>query len=73
MCGIAGGIGPSAPKRELLDSQLRSIEHRGPDDKGTYFGNDVSLGMCRLAIVEVAAGRQPAADATEMIHVVWER
>jgi asparagine synthase (glutamine-hydrolysing) len=27
--------------------------------------------MCRLAIVEVAAGKQPASDASEKIHIVW--
>jgi asparagine synthase (glutamine-hydrolysing) len=27
--------------------------------------------MCRLAIVEIAAGKQPATDASEQIHIVW--
>jgi asparagine synthase (glutamine-hydrolysing) len=71
MCGIIGGIGPSAPQRSLLDAQLKSIEHRGPDDSGTYLNNGVGLGMCRLAIVEIAAGKQPATDAAEQIHIVW--
>jgi asparagine synthase (glutamine-hydrolysing) len=71
MCGITGGIGPSAPKQLLLDAQLKSIEHRGPDDSGTYLNNGVGLGMCRLAIVEIASGKQPASDAAEQIHVVW--
>ena len=35
MCGISGGIGASAPSKQLLDAQLKSIEHRGPDDVGT--------------------------------------
>ena len=71
MCGITGGIGPSAPQHLLLDAQLKSIEHRGPDDRGTYLNNGVGLGMCRLAIVEIAAGKQPASDAAEQIHIVW--
>jgi asparagine synthase (glutamine-hydrolysing) len=71
MCGISGGIGVSAPKKILLDAQLKSIEHRGPDDTGTYLNQGISLGMCRLAIVEVAAGKQPASDASEKIHIVW--
>ena len=44
MCGITGGIGPSAPQQLLLDAQLKSIEHRGPDDSGTYLNNGVGLG-----------------------------
>jgi asparagine synthase (glutamine-hydrolysing) len=71
MCGITGGIGPNSPDRQLLAAQLKSIEHRGPDDSGTYFNDGVSLGMCRLAIVEIAAGKQPALDKTGKIHIVW--
>ena len=71
MCGITGGIGLSAPQQLLLDAQLKSIEHRGPDDSGTYFNDGVGLGMCRLAIVEIAAGKQPATDAGEQIQIVW--
>jgi len=71
MCGITGGIGPSAPQQLLLDAQLKSIEHRGPDDSGTYINNGIGIGMCRLAIVEIAAGKQPATDASEQIHIVW--
>jgi asparagine synthase (glutamine-hydrolysing) len=71
MCGITGGIGPNSPDRQLLEAQLKSIEHRGPDDSGTYFHDGVSLGMCRLAIVEIAAGKQPASDKTGKIHIVW--
>jgi asparagine synthase (glutamine-hydrolysing) len=71
MCGITGGIGPSAPQQLMLDAQLESIEHRGPDDSGTYLNNGIGIGMCRLAIVEISAGKQPAADADEKIHIVW--
>jgi len=71
MCGISGGIGPSAPRKQLLEAQLRSIEHRGPDDKGIYVNDCVGIGMCRLAIVEIAVGRQPASDSTEQVHIVW--
>ena len=71
MCGITGGIGPSAPQRQLLNAQLTSIEHRGPDDRGSYLTNGLSLGMCRLAVVENSAGKQPASDSAENIHIVW--
>jgi asparagine synthase (glutamine-hydrolysing) len=71
MCGIAGGIGPSAPSKFVLDNQLDSIKHRGPDDQGTYVNQGIALGMCRLAIVEIAAGKQPATDERESIHLVF--
>ncbi len=71
MCGITGGIGPNAPQQTLLDAQLKSLTHRGPDDQGTYVNNEIGLGMCRLAIVEIAAGKQPASDINDTIHIVW--
>jgi len=71
MCGIAGGIGPSAPNKELLDAQLIALQHRGPDDSGTYVNAGIGLGMGRLAIVEIAAGKQPASDASEQINMVF--
>ncbi len=71
MCGIAGGIGPSAPSKLVLDNQLDSIKHRGPDDQGTYVNQGIALGMCRLAIVEIAAGKQPASDERKRIHLVF--
>ena len=71
MCGITGGIGPSAPSKQLLDAQLISLQHRGPDDSGTYVNQGIGLGMGRLAIVEIAAGRQPASDASEQINMVF--
>lgn len=71
MCGITGGVGPSAPTKQLLDAQLTSLEHRGPDDRGTYVNAGIGLGMGRLAIVEIASGKQPASDATRQINVVF--
>jgi len=71
MCGITGGVGPNAPKQDLLVAQLNSLKHRGPDDSGTFVSGGIGLGMGRLAIVEIAAGKQPASDASEQIHMVF--
>ncbi len=56
MCGIVGFAG-SDP--ELLQQMLRSIVHRGPDGQGTDVGTHFSIGMRRLAIIDVATGDQP--------------
>ena len=56
MCGIVGFAG-SDP--ELLEQMLRSIVHRGPDGQGTDVGTHFSIGMRRLAIIDVATGDQP--------------
>ena len=71
MCGITGGIGLSSPNQLLLDTQLNTIKHRGPDGSGTFISKGIGIGMCRLAIVEIASGKQPASDSSGKIQVVW--
>jgi asparagine synthase (glutamine-hydrolysing) len=71
MCGITGGIGLSSPNQLLLDTQLNTIKHRGPDGSGTFISKGIGIGMCRLAVVEIASGKQPASDSSGKIQVVW--
>lgn len=71
MCGIAGGAGPSAPTLQALEAQLIKLEHRGPDDHGTYVNQGIALGMCRLAIVEIASGKQPFESTDGKIKIVF--
>jgi asparagine synthase (glutamine-hydrolysing) len=71
MCGIAGGAGLVPPTQIQLTRQLDLIDHRGPDGRGEKFGVNFSLGMCRLAIVEIQAGAQPVSDKSEKIHLVF--
>ena len=71
MCGIAGGVGPSAPSVQSLEAQLTKLEHRGPDDRGTYVNQGIALGMCRLAIVEIASGKQPFESVDGNIKIVF--
>jgi len=56
MCGIAGGL-DLAPS--VLSKMLARLHHRGPDDRGFFEGSSFSLGMSRLAILDLENGRQP--------------
>jgi asparagine synthase (glutamine-hydrolysing) len=58
MCGIAG-IVSGAPMRPTLEAMLATLEHRGPDDRGIHLGDDVALGITRLAIIDLVTGHQP--------------
>lgn len=69
MCGIVGFTGP--PRPELLRTMCRTIIHRGPDDDGFLDHPEVSLGMRRLAIVDLAGGRQPISNETGEIITVF--
>lgn len=71
MCGIVGGVGPSAPVRIEFEKCLDSIHHRGPDERGRYFGDKSTLGICRLAIIDVGGGQQPVSNESDSIHLVF--
>jgi len=47
------------------------LHHRGPDAAGYWEGPDVSLGMRRLAIIDVATGQQPVFNEDGTIAVVF--
>ena len=61
MCGIAGIImrDGAAVDREGLDRLAAALHHRGPDSCGLHVDGGVGLVDTRLAIVDVAGGRQP--------------
>src|SRR6185436_5612316 len=55
MCGIAGSI------NQPLDIPLltRDLFHRGPDEQTTFTENGLILHHHRLAILDIAGGKQP--------------
>lgn len=58
MCGIVGYGGFT--KRVSLDRAIEAIKHRGPDDNGTQYFENVALGNTRLAILDLSEkGHQP--------------
>jgi asparagine synthase (glutamine-hydrolysing) len=74
MCGIVGIINQN--RNEPVDAQIAhamaaALIHRGPDDEGFYFKNNVALGMRRLSIIDLATGQQPIANEDSTIWVVF--
>jgi asparagine synthase (glutamine-hydrolysing) len=74
MCGIVGIVGLDArlDRSEALVSAMASrIRHRGPDGGGVVAHPDATIGMTRLAIVDVPHGHQPMANDDESIFIVY--
>ena len=74
MCGIAGfkkdsQLSDKAQMRAMLDA----LHHRGPDDAGIWSdeAQGVTLGQRRLAIIDVAGGKQPISNETGKIKTVF--
>jgi asparagine synthase (glutamine-hydrolysing) len=79
MCGIAGAVWNVASKTVEPATLQRMIDvlcHRGPDGEGTYrsepaAATGVALGHRRLAIIDVAGGKQPLANENGSVWVVF--
>ncbi|MFM1885194.1 MAG: hypothetical protein RL026_351 [Pseudomonadota bacterium] len=74
MCGIAGVIditGGLRPLQGVADVMCRQIIHRGPDDQGVHEAPGVSMGMRRLAIIDLASGHQPIHNETRDVWLVF--
>src|SRR5215208_2938733 len=66
MCGLAGILGPSCARPELLVEMAASMAHRGPDDEGVWLDREAGIGLVhrRLAIVDLSPmGHQPMTSA----------
>lgn len=57
-------VEPKAADEVVVARMLSRLRHRGPDGSGLEARGRTVLGQTRLAIVDVAGGRQPLADAS---------
>ena len=70
MCGICGMFG--RPNRKAVGQMVESMHHRGPDDSGTFSDSTVSLGMTRLAIIDLSpGGHQPMHNESRTVWIVY--
>lgn len=69
MCGIFGVI---SDKKTTIDGCLKRLRHRGPDDRGIYCHNQVSLGFQRLKIIDLSVrGHQPMSNEKQNIWIIF--
>jgi asparagine synthase (glutamine-hydrolysing) len=74
MCGIAG-IFEYQGRRSIHADTLRrmtdAVCHRGPDDSGEFIDDALALGMRRLSIIDLEGGKQPIANESGEIVLVF--
>ena len=71
MCGIAGVLGPAERTSGVIGPMLEVIHHRGPDDSGSFVGEDFAFGMTRLSIIDIAGGHQPMWSEDGSVGIVF--
>src|SRR5206468_11289291 len=59
MCGIYGSVGVGQIDTSVAEAATDRLEHRGPDQRGSWSSGKVFLGMRRLSIIDPATGDQP--------------
>jgi asparagine synthase (glutamine-hydrolysing) len=72
MCGVVGIIDYQDRGNSLktLESMLRAIIYRGPDESGIYHSPFATLGNVRLSIIDLLSGQQPMSDHTGRYWIV---
>ena len=68
MCGI---FGFNFEEKPLLKKMGEVIKHRGLDDVGYFVAKGISLGMRRLAVIDLKTGHQPQHNEEEDIWIVF--
>lgn len=75
MCGIFGVVNKQNKlNNDLFEQQLSLINHRGPNDTGSWFNveNTVGLGSKRLAIQDLSAnGHMPMESKDKNLQIVF--
>ena len=69
MCGICGFVGEKENKQAVLQEMMRAIRHRGPDSEGIFQKDEISLGFCRLSIIDLKTGDQPIFNENKTMNV----
>ena len=59
MCGIIGFYSKRNHKKNIIDRQLETLYHRGPDEQRTYIDTNIAFGHSRLAIIDINHAQQP--------------
>ena len=71
MCGIVGKVSSvDAVDEALLARMCSTVEHRGPDSRGTFFDDGVGLGVQRLRVIDLATGDQPISNEDGSVVIV---
>ena len=70
MCGICGILGHSDLAK--TNRMVAAMGHRGPDDSGVYNDFNISLGMTRLAVIDLnPTGHQPMSNPEQTLWIIF--
>ncbi|MCK5098212.1 MAG: asparagine synthetase B, partial [Desulfobacteraceae bacterium] len=74
MCGIAGILNLSSKDCVSEDVILRMVSilnHRGPEESGVYFDQNIHMGHSRLSIIGLEKGTQPITNQDGSLCIIY--
>lgn len=71
MCGFTGYINDKEKNKNIIKGMSRRIAHRGPDDEGYYYDEQLHLAFRRLSIIDLQGGNQPIFNEDETKVIVF--
>jgi asparagine synthase (glutamine-hydrolysing) len=71
MCGICGIVGVgSGDARDVVERQIATLRHRGPDVSGSFGSGRGAIGQNRLSIIDLVHGDPPITNEHGTVGVV---
>ena len=73
MCGFAGYkvYTPREREPEILKAMGDTIRHRGPDQEGYHYDDEIALAFRRLSIIDLEGGGQPIYNEDRSLVLVF--
>ncbi|QNM91540.1 asparagine synthase (glutamine-hydrolyzing) [Aliarcobacter cryaerophilus] len=71
MCGIVGFISQRNDKEHIVQKQLETLYHRGPDAQSKYMDNNIAFGHTRLAIIDIDNAVQPMTSTDNRYIIIF--
>jgi len=72
MCGILGQLSSNQINEKEFQKNLLKLNHRGPDDYGIYFDDNIALGQTRLSIIDLSKeGHQPMISSCDNFIIIY--
>ncbi len=71
MCGIVGFYSKRTDKKPIIEQQLKTLYHRGPDDNNIYLNQNIAFGHTRLAIIDINHAQQPMKDDSSRYILIF--
>jgi len=69
MCGIAGAVDAGGAEPAGVERQLDTLDHRGPDSRGSFVSPQCVVGQTRLAVIDLVTGDPPITNEDGTVGV----